>query len=112
MNSRPKKCGYPDCFNCSYSDCRYDLLEREEIFQQDNFDKSLDVVEPEIMARRKRQRKYNHSEKGKARQEKYAQSEKGKENEKRKRQGKIDSGKNAEYCRRYYHKRKMAMQSA
>ena len=26
-NKKPKKCCYPDCFNCPYVDCRYDRLE-------------------------------------------------------------------------------------
>ncbi len=34
----------------------------------------------------------------------YAASNKGRENEKRKSKRKIESGKNAEYCRRYYQK--------
>lgn len=34
----------------------------------------------------------------------YAASDKGKENERKKRKRKIEEGKNAEYCKRYYQK--------
>lgn len=61
---------------------------------------------------KERQRKYNLSAKGKERTERYLKSEKGIENEKRKAQKKIASGKNAEYCKRYYYKKKLAMQNA
>lgn len=130
---KPKNCNYPNCFDCPYTDCRYERVEHADIVAQDKFDKSLEVVEPEILARRKRQKKYIESQKGKDSQKKYSesekgrerqkkyiqsakgkeaqkryrQSEKGKENEKRKSQKRISSGKNAEYCRRYYYKKKM-----
>jgi hypothetical protein len=42
------------------------------------------------------------SEKGKEAQMRYAQSDKGKARDKRKQEKKVKSGKNAEYCRRYY----------
>lgn len=44
------------------------------------------------------------SEKGKEAQMRYAQSDKGRARDKRKQEKKIKSGKNAEYCRRYYRK--------
>ena len=44
------------------------------------------------------------SEKGKEAQMRYAQSDKGRARDKRKHEKKIKSGKNAEYCRRYYQK--------
>ena len=53
-----------------------------------------------------RQREYNSSDKGKARAKKYEQSDKGKANSRKKTQARILSGKNAEYCRRYYYKKK------
>jgi hypothetical protein len=135
---KPKKCMHPNCNKCVYKDCIYGGLEYRDILEQDRFDKELEIVEPEILARRKSQRKYNQSEKGKDSQSRYNQSEKGKdkqrryndsdkgkaarkryamtekgiENEKRKRQRKIDNGRNAEYCRRYYYKKKMEMQGA
>lgn len=71
---------------------------------------------------RQSQRKYRHSPKGqemlrkysksqnfKDAQEKYRHSEKGIENEQRKRKRKVASGKNAEYCRRYYYRKKAEM---
>lgn len=135
---KPKNCVYPDCERCVYYDCRYDGLERMDIIKQDAFDKELEVVEPEVIQRRKnqkiynstekgkikqkkynssekgkmRQKKYNDSEKGKENRKRYALSEKGKESEKRKQKSKIDKGKNAEYCRRYYYKKKLEMQNA
>ena len=138
MLKKPKKCVYPDCEKCVYADCRYDGLERLDIVEQNKFDKELEVVEPEVLQKRKnqkkynatdmgkeKQRRYNSSEKGKIRQKKYNDSEKGKEsrkryalsekgieNERRKQKQKIDKGKNAEYCRRYYYKKKLKMQNA
>ena len=106
MNDKPKKCLYPYCFNCRYEDCIYDGLEMDEITAQDKFDKELKVVEPEILRRQKSLKKYNASEKGKERHKKYINSEKGKIIEKKKQNKKIESGKNAEYCRRYYQKMK------
>ena len=52
------------------------------------------------------QRRYNNSEKGLERIKRYMSTEKGKESLKRKNKKKIESGKNAEYCRRYYQKMK------
>lgn len=70
-----------DCFNCIYDDCINDC-------------------------KSEKQYRYNHSEKGKEARKRYANSEKGQANEKRKREKKIASGKNAEYCRRYYARKK------
>ena len=90
------------------------------------------VVDPEVRLRRKRQAKYANSEKGKDRTKRYEQSakgtlrrkrynrsekgiaaanrylasDKGKEMLGRKNKKRIESGKNAEYCRRYYEKMK------
>ena len=103
-----------------------------DIIAQDKFDKELEIVEPEILRLRERQkryfssekgkraieryhksekykesqRRYNDSEKGIERIKRYLDSEKGKESLKRKSKKKIESGKNAEYCRRYYQKMK------
>lgn len=54
-------------------------------------------------------RKYSKSQNFKDAQEKYRHSEKGIENEQRKRKRKVASGKNAEYCRRYYYRKKAEM---
>ena len=107
---RPRKCIYPDCERCVFTDCIYDMVERKDVFEQDMFDKELEVVEPEVLLRRERQKRYNNSDKGKASRKRYSATDKGRENEKRKSQRKIDNGKNAEYCRRYYYKKKMQMQ--
>lgn len=77
MKTKPKKCCYPDCFNCPYVDCRWDC------------------ASPSQYA-------YIHSEAGKAAQERYNKSEKGKERDKRRQKRRIESGKNAEMCRKYY----------
>jgi hypothetical protein len=53
------------------------------------------------------QKKYAQSEKGKLAQKRYNQSEKGKATMARKQKKKCESGKNAEYCRRYYQKKKL-----
>lgn len=144
-NEKPKKCCYPDCLNCHYDDCYYDIVEYKDILEQNRFDKELEAIDPEVLLRRKIQRKYQKSEKGKIVQEryrksqkgklsqkrylasekgkltreryrksekgketkkKYEQSEKGKEKNKRRTKKKIESGKNAEYCRKYYWKKK------
>ena len=135
---KPKKCVYPKCHLCIYKDCRYNGLEYHEIVAQDKFDKEMEIVEPEVQKRRisnskysasekgkasqrkyrqsekgkVTQNKYNNSEKGKASRKRYSQTDKGKQNEKRKQTRKIESGRNAEYCRRYYYKKKMEMQGA
>ncbi len=119
MKNKPKKCCFPDCFSCAYTDCRYDGVEYIEEMHQDRFDKELEPVEPEIILRRKSLKKYSQSQKGKERsrryfrskkgkdaQKKYRESEKGKQTEKRKSQKKVKSGKNAEYCRAYYYRQK------
>ena len=143
--NKPKKCCYPDCFNCIYVDCRYDGIEKADIIMQDKFDKELEIVEPEILRIRERRKRYFsskkgkeaieryrksekfrenlkrynnsdkginrikeylRSEKGKETIDRYLKSEKGKEMLKRKQMKKIESGKNAEYCRRYRQKLK------
>ncbi len=80
MKEKPKNCTHPDCFSCPYADCIWD--------GDDKF------------------YRYNHSDKGKIRTERYDSSDKGREKAQRHRQRQIKSGKNAEYCRRYYRRRK------
>ena len=132
MNKRPKYCVYPNCLKCTYADCVYSKLEMTDVIAQDKFDKELEIVEPEILRLRERQkryfssekgkktieryhktekykesqRRYNDSEKGVERIKRYLNTEKGKECLKRKNKKRIESGKNAEYCRRYYQKMK------
>lgn len=50
--------------------------------------------------------KYNNSDKGKERQKRYNNSPKGKERSKRASQKAVESGKNAERCRKYYWRKK------
>jgi hypothetical protein len=108
----PRGCRYPDCEYCVFPDCKHDGLERADVYRQDKLDMSLEEVSVEDLKRMEYQNKYNQSEKGKASRKRYSRTEKGLENEKRKRQRKIDNGKNAEYCRRYYYKKKLQMQGA
>lgn len=118
---KPKNCHYPNCFECSYRDCRYSRLEESDRILQNLLDEEIknEYTPREVLLRREsqkiyektekareRQKRYEQTEKGKARQKKYSQSKKGKENEKRKRQKAIESGKNAERCRRYYQRKK------
>ena len=105
--SRPKDCLYPYCEKCIYSDCCYEDIEYDEITRQNRFDKELEIVEPEIKSRRISQSIYAKTDKGIARYKRYIRSDKGKEMLKRKQKKKIESGKNSEYCRRYYQKMKI-----
>ena len=52
------------------------------------------------------QKKYFQTEKGKATQKRYKQSEKGKAAQKRREAKRIETGKNAIYCKRYREKKK------
>lgn len=99
-----------DCLNCVHPDCINDCnATPNEMKAQDEYDRFIITDELKDQARLKGhlgQWKYNHSAKGKAAQKRYAQSEKGKEAERRHHQKQIASGKNAEYCRRYYARKK------
>lgn len=94
-----------NCRNCKYDDC---ICESEDYSDITNIDL-------EILERRAKEKgnysvwKYNHSEKGKSSIKRYRQSEKGKAMERRKTQKRIASGKNAEYCRDYYRRKKERM---
>ena len=124
-------CCYPDCFHCTKEDCTNDGLTTAERKASDEYDieviggrkygRAAVIWKYEHSEKRKDSHKkyeqsdkgkaahkrYNNSDKGKAVRERYAQTEKGKETEKRKQQKRIESGKNAERCRRYYQKKKM-----
>ena len=93
-----------DCCNCIYADCIKDTVTQQERKEQDKRDNS-------IRGSRKYGRalvvwNYEQSTKGKERQKRYMQSEKGKAKTKRQTQKRIASGKNAEYCRAYYYRKK------
>lgn len=101
-----------DCLNCIYEDCVDDALTQEERMRQDEYDRESikERIKEERSGLRKGKLKfydYNHSEKGKSRAHRYAQSEKGKARDRRKQEKRIASGKNAEYCRAYYQRKKL-----
>lgn len=119
-----------DCFHCSKPDCDNDSLTRDERISQDVRDRfaqyerkygikrtMADYERSERGKERQKKyfqtkkgkearRRYNSSEKGKARHREYMKSEKGKEIARRQSQKAIASGKNAEYCRAYYQRKK------
>lgn len=122
---KPKNCIYPDCLNCTLDDCLYNTLEQPDIVQQNKLDKEiafrnkLEQLEPKQRAKAIYDRMYEQSEKGKARrrrynqseehkisQKKYFQTEKGKAAQKRIEAKRIETGKNAIYCKRYREKKK------
>ena len=110
------------CFKCTYDDCINNSITDAERKEQNSYDmQNMRERIPEERANKGKlaQYDYNHSEKGKAArkryeqsakgkatQRRYEQSEKGKERDKRKQQKRIASGKNAEYCRAYYYRKK------
>lgn len=115
---RPEKCNL-ECFECLYTDCIYDGIEFSERREQDKFDKGLEVVEPEVKRRREVSRRYSKTDKGRDAQKRYAKtekfknvqkkylsSEKGMAKKKRDYEKKIESGRNAAACRRYYQRHK------
>lgn len=75
-------CNY-DCFNCKLPECIDNRTSRQETMYR-----------------------YNHSDKGKTRAVRYNNSPKGKERSRRASQKDIESGKNAERCRKYYWRKK------
>lgn len=99
----PKNCVYPYCERCSYADCILEEVQKDEINRQDKFDKNLLPVEPEVL----RWRAYNNSERGKEVRRRYLATDKGKRMLEKKYKKYIESGKNAEKCRRYREKKKL-----
>lgn len=93
-----------DCFNCIYNDCIYDGNDFSDI---DTRKLDLSISEQRAIENGTHSVwKYNHSESGRDARKRYRKSEKGKATERRKREKRIKSGKNAEYCRRYYYRKK------
>lgn len=105
-----------DCLNCVYPDC---INNAEPTESEIELSKSLDTYVSRDRCDNLHKWDYEHSEKviqmkrnyaksdaGKRAHKRYIQSDKGKEAEKRHTQKQIKSGKNAEYCRRYYWKKK------
>lgn len=123
-----------DCFNCALPDCRNDHVTDTERKAQDAYDKESVKERGERMRKGQKtaQYDYEHSDKGKetrrqyrqtpqykaqqkayrqtetykAKMRRHQQTEKGKAAAKRARQKQIASGKNAEYCRAYYQRKK------
>lgn len=91
-----------DCFNCKYDDCIKDGVTEDEISMQKELDHEI------VKARQyTKQGRYSHSEKGKLSRQRYERSEKGKATESRKTNKRVQSGKNAEKCRKYYYRKKL-----
>lgn len=105
---KPKNCIYPDCLNCTYSDCRYNELEYSDIVQQNAYDKELEIVNPEVQLKRRRDERYEKTDKAKLRRKKYEQSDKAKIRRKRYEQ----SDKAKERWKRYYRKKKLQKEVA
>lgn len=83
---KPKGCKYPDCFNCTLSDCRYDVAEKED-FERD---KSItEQVAHELLTDKQCRAKIS--------QKKYRSSDKYK----KKMQERKENGKDKEYRLRY-----------
>ena len=93
-----------NCKLCVFDDC---ICESEDYSDIDTKDIDLEISRQRAIEKGYyAQWKYNHSEKGKANRKRYKQSEKGKAAERRHTQKRISSGKNAEYCRNYYRRKK------
>lgn len=80
------------------------VLTDEEIAMQDAFDRFV-TMERQYTC----QGRYNHTDKGRLARMRYNHSYKGKECERRKTQKRVNSGKNAEKCRNYYYRKKLAL---
>lgn len=109
-----------DCFNCQHTDCINNQLTTKEIIEQNKRDYDL-IPKGELMDFKRASHednvrsnhyRYNHSDKGREARRKYEQSEKGQEVAKKKSNKKIESGKNAERCRRYYQRKKAMREQA
>lgn len=93
-----------DCLKCKYDDCIRDEITDDEISMQNELDKLI-VTERQYT----KQGRYNHTDKGRLARMRYNHSYKGKGCERRKTQNRVNSGKNAEKCRRYYYKKKLML---
>lgn len=72
-----------DCLACPYKDCIHDGLLPGERRVRDTYDRELEAVDPAVMKRRERYRRYRQSEKGREAQRRYAASQKGKKRSRR-----------------------------
>ena len=100
----------PDCLNCPYPECIATIDDIKRQWRHDRKYKRRDSADTvPTMTRSSVKPIYigtSYTEGVKRRQKRYNQTEKGRENQRKKTQRKIESGKNAEYCRRYYERRK------
>ena len=78
----------------------------DRLYEQSEKGKARRRLYSQSEAHRIAQKKYFQTEKGKAAQKRYKQSEKGKAAEHRKNIKRIETGKNAIYCKRYRQKKK------
>lgn len=110
-NIKPKKCCYPNCFECPYSDCRYDRMEVEDYTESNKRD--YDFYEqdtghklhkgPDEEYRKKRQVAYQRNNKKYVDRHEYNQQyykEHGDEIKESKRE-QYDTKKNTRICRKY-----------
>ena len=101
MSHVPEGCCYPDCFNCPLEDCYAVGIFPGELDIVAELER--DIYRPGVTNKerrnkkmhRERQKKYYHSEKGKARSKKYQEKYR-----------KTHREKNREYQRRYYYRMK------
>ena len=78
---KPKGCKYPDCFNCTLSDCRYDVPEEED-FERDKAitERATHHLLTDKQRRGKiNQKKYRSSDKYKKKMQEYKENGKDKE---------------------------------
>lgn len=102
MEKQTTQC-YLNCFECPYDDCIYEQLTFKDVARQDRFDRELQALDQNILARIERQKRYNATDKGKERQKRYQKTDKFKESQKK--YNSSDKGK--ERYRRYYYKKKL-----
>lgn len=96
-----------NCFKCPYADCVVESASEAEMSAQRIEDREILIERLKgVKGAKAALKRYNLSEKGRARVKKYLESEKGRAMLKRRTQTKIKNGKNAEYCRKYYQRRK------
>lgn len=98
-----------NCNLCVFDDC---ICESEDYSDVETKDLDLEASKQRAIEKGYyKQWKYYHFGNGKFTQKRYRQSEKGKATSKRQMQKKIESGKNAEACRRYYQRKKERKQA-
>lgn len=106
----------PDCLNCPYPECTASVDDIKRQWRHNRKYKRRDSADnvPKVEGSHVKTIYIgtSYTEGVKRRQERYRRSEKGKENERRKMQRAIESGKNAERCRRYRERKRAAKNHA